>query len=155
MSVSDLIPGIRALKMIAAGLAGAALATAVLVVVYEGVPLGPLRAIPFAGPVLEGIFDGRVDRQRRAGALEERGHWQEAQRMLREALDAERRAAQDAIDMAVTRYLDERAAREAANTELEAALAASEAANAQESDGGGACTALSRGTLRALDKIGR
>ncbi len=34
-------------------------------VFYEGVPIGPLGAIPLVGPVLEGFTDGRVDRERK------------------------------------------------------------------------------------------
>lgn len=37
-------------------------------VFYEGLPIGPLRYIPFAGKYLAMIVDGRVDREREAGA---------------------------------------------------------------------------------------
>lgn len=40
-----------------------------IVLFYEGLPLGPIRYVPFIGPVLEQFVDGRVDRERRA-ALE-------------------------------------------------------------------------------------
>lgn len=46
--------------------AGAALGIGLSVVVYEGVPLGPLRHVPLAGPVLEFVLDGRVDRVARS-----------------------------------------------------------------------------------------
>ena len=42
--------------------AGAALGIGLAIVVYEGVPLGPLRHIPTLGPALEFVLDGRVDR---------------------------------------------------------------------------------------------
>lgn len=37
-----------------------------IVVFYEGLPLGPIRYIPYLGPALAGIADGRVDREREA-----------------------------------------------------------------------------------------
>ncbi|MER8925766.1 hypothetical protein [Mesorhizobium sp. M0859] len=37
---------------------------AVIVIGYEGLPIGPLRYIPFAGQYLAMITDGRVDRVR-------------------------------------------------------------------------------------------
>ncbi len=42
------------------------IAFAGIFVFYEGVPIGPLRWIPFAGPVIEALTDGRVDRERKA-----------------------------------------------------------------------------------------
>jgi hypothetical protein len=42
--------------------AGAALGIGLSIVVYEGVPLGPLRDVPVIGPVLAFVVDGRVDR---------------------------------------------------------------------------------------------
>jgi hypothetical protein len=35
-----------------------------MLVFYEGLPLGPIRDIPFVGPALAGLVDGRVDRER-------------------------------------------------------------------------------------------
>ncbi|RVD39050.1 hypothetical protein EN742_16045, partial [Mesorhizobium sp. M4A.F.Ca.ET.020.02.1.1] len=52
----------------------------VVVGYYEGVPLGPVRDIPYVGSVLSGLVDGRVDRQYAAGQLNERLVWQEKQR---------------------------------------------------------------------------
>jgi hypothetical protein len=37
---------------------------AVIIVLYEGLPIGPLRYIPYAGPYFAMVFDGRVDRVR-------------------------------------------------------------------------------------------
>lgn len=139
------------------GLAAAIVAGMLLY--YEGLPLGPARMIPFVGPALSSMVDGRVDRARASGARDERAQWVEAMRLLRQSIDADKRAAQAKIDKATQRYLEEKAAREeavAANDELEAALAASEADDAK-SIPGGACRApaISRGVSRALDAIGR
>lgn len=35
-----------------------------MLIFYEGLPIGPLRYVPYAGPVLAGFVDGRVDRER-------------------------------------------------------------------------------------------
>ncbi|MER8959288.1 hypothetical protein [Mesorhizobium sp. M0701] len=37
---------------------------AAMIIVYEGLPIGPLRYIPFAGQYLAMVTDGRVDRVR-------------------------------------------------------------------------------------------
>ena len=37
-----------------------------LVIFYEGIPIGPLRYIPFFGHYLAMVVDGRVDRERQA-----------------------------------------------------------------------------------------
>ena len=33
-----------------------------MLIIYEGLPLGPLRDVPFVGPALSVLVDGRVDR---------------------------------------------------------------------------------------------
>lgn len=73
---------------------------------YEGVPQGPLRFIPVIGPAISGVFDGRVDREARAAALNERLAWQEKERRAR--ADAEKREAdlQTQLDEIATRYRD-------------------------------------------------
>ncbi|TIP70594.1 MAG: hypothetical protein E5X53_26395 [Mesorhizobium sp.] len=43
---------------------------AVIVIGYEGLPIGPLRYIPFAGEYLAMITDGRVDRVRAQARLD-------------------------------------------------------------------------------------
>lgn len=64
------------------------LAFAGIIIFYEGVPIGPLGMIPFVGPLLENVTDGRVDRERKR-ALE--GY------VLRSELDAEKaKAAKEA-----------------------------------------------------------
>lgn len=139
-----------------AGLAAAIVACMLLY--YEGLPLGPARMIPFVGLAVSSMVDGRVDRARASGVRDERAQWVEAMRLLRQSIDADKRAAQAEIDKATQRYLEEKAAREeaaAANDELEAALAASEAENAQRPDGACRAPAISRGVSRALNKTGR
>ena len=147
------------LQTLAASRVGlAALAIMVLVVFYEGAPLGPVRWVPHLGPALEDLLDGRVDRERRAAALAERLAWQEAQR-LAEAEHARRLAeAQAAADAAELAYLTEKALREndaiVARAELDAALAQTE--NDDASDRSCAARpAISQRVSRALDKIGR
>ena len=49
-------------------------------VFYEGLPLGPIRYIPWVGPALEQLVDGRVDREYRRGEEAERLVWRERQR---------------------------------------------------------------------------
>jgi len=77
-------------------------------VFYEGLPLGPLRMIPYVGPALESVTDGRVDRARKAGAAQERIAWEEARRRLLLKQEEERRAAQAKIDAAERAYLESR-----------------------------------------------
>lgn len=68
-----------------------------IIVFYEGLPLGPIRYIPWVGPALAGLVDGRVDREREA-ALE--GYVKQAELTAAEAelaqvkrqLDASRKA---------------------------------------------------------------
>lgn len=43
---------------------------AVIVVLYEGLPIGPLRYVPFAGQYLATVTDGRVDRVRASARLD-------------------------------------------------------------------------------------
>lgn len=134
------------------------LAVAVLLIFYEGVPLGPVRLVPVIGPAIEDIVDGRVDRQRRAAATAERQAWQEAQRLAQAEHARMLAKAQAAADAAELAYLTERALREsdalAARNELDAALAKTE--NNDASDRSCAARpAISRGVSRALDKIGR
>lgn len=46
------------------------LVAAVIIVAYEGLPVGPLRNIPFAGKYISAVFDGRVDRVRAQARLD-------------------------------------------------------------------------------------
>lgn len=78
-------------------------------VFYEGLPIGPLRMIPYVGPALERVTDGRVDRERKRGAAQERILWEEARRKLQAQREADRRAAQAEIDAVRLEYFNSRA----------------------------------------------
>jgi len=90
-----------------------------IVFFYEGVPLGPVRYIPYVGPALSGLVDGRVDREYAAGQLSERLVWQEKQRRAEIAAMAEARARQAEIDAAAQELADRRGADAARLTDLE------------------------------------
>jgi len=132
-----------------------------LIVFYEGLPIGPLRYVPLLGPALEMLVDGRVDREWRAGvelgARDERIAWEEVRRRQLAENARVLKEKQAAIDQLERDYLEERNQRfaeEQARTELEAALAASEAENAKDT-AAPARPAISRRVSRALDKVGR
>ncbi|PWJ88342.1 hypothetical protein C8D77_11164 [Mesorhizobium loti] len=78
-----------------------------IVLFYEGLPIGPLRYIPYAGPVLAGFVDGRVDREYAAGQLNERLVWQEKQRRAELAAAAKAKAKQAEIDAAAQELADQ------------------------------------------------
>ncbi|WP_223479266.1 hypothetical protein [Oricola indica] len=133
------------------------IAFAAVILFYEGVPLGPVRWIPVVGPALEQIVDGRVDRERRAGAERERDLWKQKRQDLLDKQAEQRREAQDKIDEITRQYLDERAARSAleeANAALDAALQASEKDDAANPDARRG-PAITRGVSRALNQVGR
>lgn len=138
-------------KWVAAGLA---VALGLTVLFYEGFPIGPLRLIPVLGPALETITDGRVDRERKAGAAAEAARWEEAMRKLRLQLEIERAAAQDRIDDIERDYLARRQGDALAIAGLEQSLFELETANA-ENPAGARCVAIPRGVAVQLDKIGR
>lgn len=153
------------LKALFASVAGGAVVFFVMLLFYEGIPLGPARDVPIFGTVAEALFDGRVDRQRRAGAHDERIKWQE----LRDRQIAQNAArlveAQKKVDGWSRRYLDKEAellASISQKSALEDALAqskkeAEDAANSQDL-GKPVCPprpAISRGVSRELNKMGR
>lgn len=78
-----------------------------VILFYEGVPIGPLRYIPYAGPVLAGLVDGRVDREYARGQFAERLVWQEQQRKALAQLAAKAEAKQKEIDAAAQAYVDQ------------------------------------------------
>ncbi|RVD16853.1 MAG: hypothetical protein EOS73_25405 [Mesorhizobium sp.] len=84
-----------------------------IVFFYEGVPLGPVRDIPYVGPALSGIVDGRVDREYAAGQLNERLVWQEKQRRAEIAQAAKIKAKQADIDAAAQQLADSEGANRA------------------------------------------
>ncbi|RWH17213.1 hypothetical protein [Mesorhizobium sp.] len=73
---------------------------------YEGLPIGPLRYIPYAGPALASLVDGRVDREYAAGQLNERLAWQEKQRSAEIAQAAKVKAQQAELDAAAQDLAD-------------------------------------------------
>lgn len=135
----------------------AAVTGALLILFYEGLPAGPLRHLPFFGPVIEELTDGRVDRVRKAGIAAERAAWQEAVAKLRREMDEERRRAQDMIDGIERGYLEERERDALLIADLEAAIANMESEDAEaDHDTGPVCRpAIPRGLSRQLDAIGR
>jgi hypothetical protein len=73
---------------------------------YEGVPIGPLRDIPWAGPKLASLVDGRVDRQYAAGSRAEAALWQEKFKLAAIAQAADTKTRQQDIDAAAQEYID-------------------------------------------------
>ncbi|MER8615951.1 hypothetical protein NKG99_03720 [Mesorhizobium sp. M1409] len=73
---------------------------------YEGVPIGPLRDIPYAGPALAGLVDGRVDREYAAGQKAEAALWQEKIKLAAIAQAADTKTRQQDIDAAAQAYID-------------------------------------------------
>ncbi|TIU02352.1 MAG: hypothetical protein E5W43_00990 [Mesorhizobium sp.] len=84
-----------------------------VILFYEGVPLGPVRDIPYVGPALSGLVDGRVDREYAAGQLNERLVWQEKQRRAELDQAAKLKARQADIDAAAQQLADSMRARRA------------------------------------------
>ena len=73
---------------------------------YEGVPIGPLRDIPYAGPVLARFVDGRVEREYIAGQKADDALWQEKIRLASIAQAADVKTRQQDIDAAAQEYID-------------------------------------------------
>lgn len=132
-----------------------AIAFASIVLFYEGVPLGPLRWIPYVGPVLEQLVDGRVDRERKAGQLAERQVWQELQRKLMLQHLADEKAKQAELDAIAAQYeaqLDQRQSDAAKIAALEYVLNKEET-NAPPDSGNR--VAIPRSVSKQLDAVGR
>lgn len=127
------------------------IAFAAIILFYEGVPLGPLRMIPFVGSVLESVADGRVDRERRSGALQERQAWTELQRKLELQHLAKVKAQQAELDAISARYQTERAGDAVKIATLEAALAEED----KNAPAPGSRAFIPRSVSRALNAIGR
>lgn len=89
---------------------------------YEGVPIGPLRYIPYAGPTLASLVDGRVDREYAAGRKAEEANWQEKLRLAATAKAAETKTRQADIDAAAQAYIDKQHSDQATIADLEQAL---------------------------------
>ncbi|PWJ93508.1 hypothetical protein C8D77_101187 [Mesorhizobium loti] len=73
---------------------------------YEGLPIGPLRDIPWAGPKLASLVDGRVDREYAAGGKAEAALWQEKIKLAAVAQAADTKTRQQDIDAAAQAYID-------------------------------------------------
>lgn len=84
-----------------------------IVLYYEGLPLGPVRDIPYVGAALAGLVDGRVDREYAAGQLNERLVWQEKQRLAEIVLAAKLKTKQAAIDATAQQLADSEGAHRA------------------------------------------
>lgn len=103
------------------------LAFAGIIIFYEGVPIGPLRLIPFVGPLLENVTDGRVDRERKR-ALEGFVLQSEldAERAKAAKADGLRQAAEHALYSYTRQAADEFAADDLYTERLEARIADNE-----------------------------
>lgn len=131
------------------------LVAAAVLIFYEGLPLGPIRWIPFVGPALEEFTDGRVDRARKAGAQDERLVWQERVRRIEAKHAEEERALQASLDAIAERYREDQRTRGDIIKQLEAleAALAEEEKHAPSTPGRGPSI---RGRVsKQLDRIGR
>ncbi|MER9961618.1 hypothetical protein NKJ72_11735 [Mesorhizobium sp. M0045] len=127
-----------------------------IVFTYEGVPIGPLRYIPYAGPALASLVDGRVDRQYAAGQLNERLVWQEQQRKALAAQTAKAAAEQAELDAISQNYFDKRVLDKVAIASLEDALKAEKEKTDADPKGAGACRVAIPGRVSTqLDAVGR
>lgn len=122
---------------IMATVSGAAVAVGIMLVIYEGIPLGPFRDIPLLGPALELVTDGRVDRERKAARA---GLVQEAKLVAAEAELAETRRQLAAGRVATEGFAELLAAAQAREAELDATTQLKEAEyEAQLADRGRVC----------------
>lgn len=125
-----------------------------IIIFYEGLPIGPLRDVPYLGDGLSSLVDGRVDRERAAGAAAARQAAVEAQR----ARDV---AKQQELDDIAKRYdvaLGDQLAKHEKILALEAALKEmkEDDADAPKAAPARRCTvAFPRGVSRAINAVGR
>lgn len=123
------------------------------VVVCIGVAIGLL-----AGWALTSVYTAfvTVPEARTQATATERASWVEKLAGAQRQADVTRKAQQARIDMAETRYLEQKAAADAAHSELEVALASKETTHeTPDAPGPRACVAISRGVSIALDHAGR
>ena len=125
-----------------------------MLVFYEGVPLGPLRYVPWLGPQLEQLVDGRVDRAYRDGFAEADLVCREKQRIAEEKYLADLKIKQDALDAIVLDYINGRAENDSLQLALEEAVAAAEK---EELDAPAATprSCIPHGVSKQLNAIGR
>lgn len=131
-----------------------------IVLFYEGVPIGPLRFIPWAGPALASLVDGRVDRQFAAGQLGERLAWQEKERLAgikRAAEEAVKQRDLDKIEAEALRLKLASIDDDKRIAALEDSLDRLERTNPDDPSNraGARCIATPRGVSRQLNAIGR
>lgn len=128
-----------------------------VILFYEGIPLGPVRDIPYLGSALSGLVDGRVDREYAEGRKAEEALWQEKMRLAVIAQAAEAKTRQADIDAAAQQYIDQQDVDALKISALEDELA-KERANAKPKppgDPAASCVATPGGVSTRLDAIGR
>ncbi|MFN4098133.1 MAG: hypothetical protein ACK4GT_00015 [Pararhodobacter sp.] len=144
------------------GLAGGVVLAALLF--WEGLPgardAAFMRVLPVAGPAIHDIALGRVGRAERAariaGALQERGAWEEANHKLRQQMERERRQAQAEIDRIERDYLATRTEDQLRwHAALEAAITIHMESEDARDDSCPVRPAIPRGLSRELGAIGR
>lgn len=94
-----------------------------MLVFYEGVPLGPVRYIPYVGPALEQFVDGRVDREYRRGQLNERSDWRRRIEQAERDRLAELKLKQDELDQLALNYYTLKAENRVTSIALDEAIA--------------------------------
>ncbi|PBB96761.1 hypothetical protein [Mesorhizobium sp. WSM3862] len=77
-----------------------------IILFYEGLPLGPLRDIPYVGPELTSLVGGRVGRAYADGQKAEDALWQEKIKLAAIAEAADTKTRQQDIDAAAQAYID-------------------------------------------------
>lgn len=125
-----------------------------IVFFYEGVPTGPIRDIPWVGPKVSGLVDGRVDRQYAAGQKVEAANWQERIKLAAIAQAADTKTRQQDVDAAVQEFIDKQDTDAARIAELQRAQKDED--NAPPANPA-ACrpAGISPGVSERLDAIGR
>ncbi|MER9586985.1 hypothetical protein [Mesorhizobium sp. M0276] len=129
-----------------------------IIFIYEGVPIEPLRYIPYAGSALADLVDGRVDREYAAGQLNERLVWQEKQRRAEIAQAAKAEAQQKEIDAAAQEYVDKQASDAVRIADLEDSIRQQKDEDLGPADPktGPACHAgIPAGVSIGIDAVGR
>ncbi len=99
---------------------------------YEGLPLGPLRYVPYVGPALAQLVDGRVDREYAAGAKAERDLWLDRIRVAERERDEDVAQKQAELDDLALAYYNLKAENRANIVRLDDAIAEAEKDEANE-----------------------
>lgn len=131
-------------------------AAAGIVLFYEGVPIGPLRYIPYVGPGLASLVDGRVDREYAAGQKAEASLWQERLRLAAIAQAADAKTRQADIDAAAQEYTNKQRSDADRIAELERAQKDEDNVPTDPTKPAGCKPAgISTGVSERLDAVGR